>query len=71
MHYTVRTDGLISGHCEAKGESYLLDIPGVIGAEANHQTQMTEVECDENVSFGQIRRAIDDAGYEALTIESD
>lgn len=71
MRYTVRTDGLSCGHCEARVESALLDIPGVIDAEADHQTQMTEVECDDNVSFAQIRKAIEGAGYDVVSIESD
>ena len=71
MAYTVRTAGLTCGHCEAKVEEALLNIPGVVDAEADHQTQLTEVECDDNVSFSQIRQAIEGAGYEVVSIESD
>lgn len=59
MKYIVKTAGLMCGHCEANTEAHLLEIPGVTNAEADHETNVVEVECDESVTPEQIKSTIE------------
>ena len=70
MKYTIKTKGLMCGHCEATVESALLKVAGVTDAEADHDTNTVEVECDASVSPDQLSAAVDGAGdaYEALEV---
>ena len=70
MKYTIKTKGLMCGHCEATVESALLKVAGVTDAEADHDTNTVEVECDASVKPEELSAAVDGAGdaYEALEV---
>ena len=70
MKYTIKTKGLMCGHCEATVEGALLNVAGVTDAEADHETNTVEVECGEGVTPEQLSAAVDGAGdaYEALEV---
>ena len=73
MKYTIKTKGLMCGHCEATVESALLKVAGVTDAEADHDTNTVEVECAASVSPEQLSAAVDGAGdaYEALSVSAE
>ena len=58
MNYTIKTQGIMCGHCEAKVESALLAVAGVTDAEADHETNVVTVEA-EGVEPEQLKAAID------------
>ena len=45
MNYTIKTQGIMCGHCEATVESALLKVAGVTDAEADHDANVVTVEC--------------------------
>ena len=73
MKYTIKTKGLMCGHCEATVESALLKVAGVTDAEADHDTNTVEAECGANVTPEQLSAAVDGAGdaYEALSVSAE
>ena len=40
MRYTIKTSGLMCGHCDATVETALLNVAGVTDADADHETQL-------------------------------
>ena len=42
MRYTIKTSGLMCGHCDATVETALLNVAGVTDADADHETQTVE-----------------------------
>ncbi len=72
MKYTIKTSGLMCGHCEANVESHLLEVAGVTDAEASHETNTVEVECSDDVTPDQLRAAVLAASenYQVLEISA-
>ena len=69
MNYTITTEGLHCGHCDASVESALLAISGVTDADADHETQTVTVECTDAVTPEQLKSAVEGAGsFKALSI---
>ncbi len=62
MNVTITCEGLHCGHCDASVESALLKVPGVSDADANHETNVVEVECAESVSHKDLKAAVEGAG---------
>ena len=62
MRYTIKTSGLMCGHCDATVETALLNVVGVTDADADHETQTVQVE--------QLAAAVEGAGekFHALSV---
>lgn len=71
MNYTIKTQGLRCGHCDAAVETALLSIPRVTDAEADHETQTVQVTCDAAVTVEQLATAVEGAGegFSVLGVE--
>ena len=74
MNYTIKTSGLMCGHCDATVESALLNVPGVTDADSDHETQTVRVECAETVTPEQLAEAVNnsnpDGKFKALSVEA-
>ena len=72
MKYTIKTSGLMCGHCDATVESALLNVPGVTDADSDHETQTVKVECSDAVTPDALSAAVDAAGekFHALSVEA-
>lgn len=70
MRYTIKTSGLMCGHCDAKVETALLNVVGVTDADADHETQTIQVECANIVTAEQLAAAVEGAGekFHALSV---
>lgn len=70
MNYVISTEGLSCGHCDAKVETALLNVAGVTDADADHETQTVNVECDESVTPEQLAAAVEGAAekFHALSV---
>ncbi|MDY2777422.1 MAG: heavy metal-associated domain-containing protein [Collinsella sp.] len=70
MHYTIKTQGLMCGHCDASVESELLKVAGVTDADADHETQTVEVEADRPGMEEELAAAVHAAGdtFSALSV---
>ena len=44
MNYTIHTEGLHCGHCEAAVEAELMKVAGVTDADADHEANTVAVE---------------------------
>lgn len=72
MHYTIKTEGLHCGHCDASVESELMKVAGVTDADADHETNVVEVEASAPVSEDDLRAAVEAAGdFRALEISAE
>ncbi len=71
MNYTIKTSGLMCGHCDATVETALLNVAGVTEADADHETQTVTVECADTVSADDLLAAVENAGenFHALSIQ--
>ena len=70
MRYTIKTSGLMCGHCDATVETALLNVAGVTDADADHETQTVQVECADTVTAEQLAAAVEGAGekFHALSV---
>lgn len=70
MRYTIKTSGLMCGHCDAAVETALLNVVGVTDADADHETQTVLVECADTVTAEQLAAAVEAAGekFHALSV---
>ena len=70
MNYTIKTSGLMCGHCDATVETALLNVVGATEADADHETQTVTVECADTVSTDDLLAAVENAGenFHALSI---
>lgn len=58
MNYTIKTSGLMCGHCDASVETALLNVAGVTDADADHETQTVTVSCADTVTAQQLTDAV-------------
>ena len=73
MRYTIKTSGLMCGHCDATVETALLNVAGVTDADADHETQTVQVECADTVTAEQLAAAVEGAGekFHALSVTAE
>lgn len=73
MNYTIKTQGIMCGHCEAKVETALLAVEGVTDAEADHEANVVTVECSDSVSAEALKSAIEGASdtYKVLEVSAE
>ena len=60
------------GHCDATVETALLNVAGVTDADADHETQTVQVECEDSVTPEQLSEAVENAGekFHALSVDA-
>ena len=70
MRFTIKTSGLMCGHCDANVETALLNVVGVTDADADHETQTVQVECADTVTAEQLAAAVEASGekFHALSV---
>lgn len=71
MKYTIKTAGLMCGHCDASVETKLLEVPGVTEADADHTVNVVTVECTDGVAPDALKAAIEAASdkFSVLSVE--
>ena len=62
MNYTIKTEGLHCGHCDATVETELMKVAGVTDADADHETNTVTVECEGDVAPEALEAAVAAAG---------
>ena len=68
MNYTIKTEGLHCGHCDATVETELMKVAGVTDADADHKTNTVAVECADDVAPEALEAAVVAAGFKAVSI---
>ncbi len=66
---TILIEGMMCGHCEKAVCSALEALPGVVSAEADHQTGVARVTLSSPVDESAIRSAIEEADYTVKEIQ--
>ncbi len=69
MNCTLHTQGLMCPKCEAKAESAVLALAGVLDAEADHEAQTVSVSCDGTVTADALKKAVEEAGYAVVSVD--
>jgi len=63
---TLKVAGMTCGHCQARVESALTQVPGVVGAVVNLRDARAEVDYDDDTAtIEQLTAAVAKAGYSA------
>lgn len=65
----VKVEGMMCPHCEASVKKALEALDGVVNAEAKHEEDKVMVNLDKEISEDEIKKAIEDAGYNYNGIE--
>ena len=68
---TVKIDGMMCGHCEARVNDAVRAAFGVDKVQSSHEAGETTIIADEALSEDAIKAAIKDTGYTVLGVESE
>jgi copper chaperone CopZ len=69
MKKKIIVEGMSCGHCVNHVKTALEDISGIIGANVDLATKTALVEANGEIRDEDIKFAIEDAGYEVVSIE--
>ncbi|MEK6891241.1 MAG: heavy metal-associated domain-containing protein [Nanoarchaeota archaeon] len=65
----ITIQGMHCSSCASNIEKSLKKVPGVKEANVSLMTQKGFVECDDNVTEEEIKKAVARAGYKAISVE--
>ena len=63
---TLKVEGMMCGHCEARVKKALEEIDGVVSAEVSHEKGAAVVTLSTEVPAEILKKAVEDAGYKVL-----
>ena len=66
MEKTLKIEGMMCTHCEARVKKCLEELPGVTQAEVSHEKGTAVVTMTEDVPVGTMKKAVEDQGYQVL-----
>ncbi len=69
MKKTIRIEGMSCGHCTARVQKALEGMAGVTSVEVDLSANIATIEADDTVTDDALKSAIDDAGYDVISIE--
>jgi len=69
MEKIMKIEGIMCGHCEARVKKALEALPGVVSAEASHETGIAKVTLSEDVADDVLKKAVEDQDYAVISIE--
>jgi len=69
MEKTMKIEGIMCGHCEARVKKALEALPGVESAEASHESGTAVVVLNAPVEDAALKKAVEDEGYPVLDIQ--
>ncbi|MBQ9407380.1 MAG: heavy-metal-associated domain-containing protein [Desulfovibrio sp.] len=67
MQKKLGIEGMMCGHCAAAVEKALRGITGVTSVQVNLEAKQATVECAEDVSAEDLRKAVVTAGYSVVS----
>lgn len=68
MTKTMKIEGMMCGHCEARVKKTLEGIAGVTAAEVSHTAGTAVVTLSEDVANDVLKKAVEDQGYKVISI---
>lgn len=69
MKKTLKINGMMCGHCEARVKKLLEGIDGVIGADVSHENDTAVVFLNKAVDDATFKKLIEDDGYQLVSVE--
>ena len=66
MEKTIKIEGMMCPHCEARVKKALEEIPGVASADVSHERGDAVVTLSSDVSDSVLKGAVEAAGYTVL-----
>lgn len=69
MEKTMKIEGMMCGHCEARVKKCLEAVPGVTGAAVSHETGTAVVTLGEAVADETLKSAVEAQDYKVLSIQ--
>lgn len=69
MKKTIRIEGMSCGHCSARVTKALEALEGISAVTVDLEAGTAVIEAADTVSEAALREAIDDAGYDVLSVE--
>ena len=63
MEKTMKIEGMMCGHCEARVKKALEELPGVTQAVVDHTAGTAVVTLNADVSDETLKKAVEDQGY--------
>ena len=69
MTKTMKIEGMMCGHCEARVKKALEALEGVKQAEVSHETGTAVVEMTEEISDEVLKKTVEDQEYKVLGID--
>ena len=69
MTKTMKIEGMMCGHCEARVKKCLEALPGVEEAVVSHEAGTAAVTLSADVSDEALKKAVEDQDYQVLGIE--
>ena len=70
MTKTMKIEGMMCGHCEARVKKTLEAIPGVAQAEVSHETGTAVVTLHEAVADEALKKAVEEQDYKVTEIDT-
>lgn len=62
----IKVNGMVCGGCENRVKNALSTIDGIKSVEADHNTGVVKISCDNNVKREDVEEKIDDIGFEVV-----
>ena len=69
MTKTMKIEGMMCGHCEARVKKVLEALPEVSAAEVSHEAGTAVVTLEDGVSDEVLKKTVEDQDYKVLGIE--
>ena len=69
MKKTIKIEGMMCGHCEARVKKALEALPQVAGAQVSHETGTAVVTLTAPVEDAVLKKAVEDQDYSVLGIQ--
>jgi copper ion binding protein len=69
MKKKILVEGMSCGHCVNHVKEALEELKGVTSVDVNLESKTAIIEANESVKDGDIKFAIEDAGYDVVNIE--
>jgi len=69
MKYELTVEGMMCVRCKAHVEKALAEVQGVKSVSVDLDSKTAVCECDGNVNAEQLRKAVEDGGYEVISIK--
>ena len=69
MERTMKIDGMMCGHCEARVKKVLEELPEVASAEVNHETDTAVVTLCGEISDEKLKEIVEAQDYKVVSIQ--